>query len=193
MNFTRRIRIRIYVALIGVAACTSATYAQGIQDPIRVASDRNEKIREHKQKATKLDKPLSKSQPIYVKMLDSEEVEFQGKHWTTQHQKDQMTNLISELISRKTLDFLLYEGFAGYAYEESKSEISRQTDDAIVVEIRIQKLRYGEEHHLAAISVRIYDFNDPTFVYGTYLDEGRVNRLSRRIAQRFALSSDGKK
>jgi len=47
-----------------------------------------------------------------------------------------------------------------------------------------------KKQRLASISATIFDLKDLTFVYGTYLDGGTVNRLSRRIALRFALSTD---
>lgn len=197
-------RIGTTVVLVCVAACASAAdataannrdeaYAQRAREPIKVAGDPHKKIRGQSSEAKKFDKPVSKGQTIYVKLLDAAEVKFLGRHWTTQSQKEQMKDSMVKRIRKMALDRLLYEGFVAYAYEEMTSNNDQLPDDAIVLEIHLEKLRYGAQQHIAAISVRIYDLKDPTFEYGTYLDGGTVNKMSLRIARRFALSADGKK
>lgn len=171
----------------GVAEVRRATESQ------RVASDRNQKIRDQRSRAKKFEKPISKGQPIYVKLIDPAKVEFTGKQRTTQRQDEQMKDSTVDRIRIKVLERLLHEGFVAYAYEELALNGDALPDDTVVLEIRLEKLRYGAQQHIAAISVRIYDLKDPTFVYGAYLDGGTVSKMSVRIARRFALSSDGTK
>lgn len=196
--YQRRIRTLVLIAFAALSVPTvgattagvrDTAFAPRVQEPIRVAQGRK-KMRKARTTPRKFDKPVSRSQPIHVRLIEANKVEYIGKYWPSQSHKEQMKESTIKRIRKGVRDELLHEGFVSHVYEETAPKNPGKNEEPILLEIQLEELRYGSRQHLTSISVKIHNLNDSTFTYGTFTDAGQVRPLCRRIAARFARSTD---